>query len=45
MLNLFILVIVQKRQLFGKIINLKPEYDIMIAGCISPHYPLRNKIY
>jgi len=23
--------------------NLKKEYDILIAGCISPHYPLRNK--
>lgn len=26
-----------------KNLNLKPEYDIMIAGCISPHYPLRNR--
>lgn len=23
--------------------NLKKEYDILIAGCISSHYPLRNK--
>ena len=23
--------------------NLKNEYDILIAGCISSHYPLRNK--
>jgi len=23
--------------------NIEPEYDILIAGCISTHYPLRNK--
>ena len=23
--------------------NIPKEYDILIAGCISPHYPLRNK--
>ena len=23
--------------------NIQPEYDILIAGCISKHYPLRNK--
>lgn len=23
--------------------NLKKEYDILIAGCINSHYPLRNK--
>lgn len=22
--------------------NMKKEYDILIAGCVSPHYPLRN---
>lgn len=26
-----------------KNLNLEPEYDILIAGCISPHYPLRNR--
>ena len=23
--------------------NIPKEYDILVAGCISTHYPLRNK--